>query len=90
MGNETGKHKIHYHPHTSIKTQALADFRVKIPNAPKNVPTVLPIDPSKPEASRDIWELYIKRNALNESFGKRVILKNPDGDEIMYALRFNF
>lgn len=48
------------------------------------------VDPSKPEASRDIWELHTDGAASKEGYIVGLILKNPSGDEITYALQFNF
>lgn len=54
------------------------------------MPTVMPIDPLEPEASRDIWELHTDGVARKKGSGAGFMLKNPNGDEIKYALRFNF
>lgn len=51
---ELGKHATNYRSHTRIKAQSLADLLVEIPDTLKNIPTVLPIDPSEVEASRDV------------------------------------
>lgn len=42
---ELGEHDVDYRSHTDIKSQALADFLVEIPDMFKNIPTVLPLDP---------------------------------------------
>nr|KAJ0221928.1 hypothetical protein LSAT_V11C200100950 [Lactuca sativa] len=79
-------HDIDYRPHTNIKDQALVDFLVKIPDTLKGVPTVVSIDPSDPGASKDVWELHT--NGVVSKEGS--VLKNPNSEEIIYALRFEF
>lgn len=51
---DLGEHNIDYRPHASIKAQALADFLAEIPDTLRGIPTVIPIDPSEPKASKDI------------------------------------
>lgn len=41
-----GEHDIDYWSCTDIKAQELVEFLLKIPDTLKNVPTVLPINPS--------------------------------------------
>lgn len=52
--------------------------------------TVVAIDPMELEASKDIWELNTDGAASKEGSGAGLIHKNPNGDEIMYAMRLNF
>lgn len=87
---ELGDHDIDYRSCIGFKAQALADFLVEIPNTLNSVPTVLPIDLLEPEVSRDVWELHTDGATRKEGSRAGLILKNPNGDEIMYALRFNF
>lgn len=81
---------IDYRSHTNIKAQTIANFLVEIPDSIKNVPTILLIDLSKLEVSRDIWELHTDGVASKEVLGEGLILKNHNWDEITYALHFNF
>lgn len=48
------------------------------------------IDPSDPKANKEIRELHINDAASKEGSNTGLILKNHGGDEITYALRFNF
>lgn len=50
---------------------------------------VVSIDLLDLEANKEVWELHTNDVARKEGFGARLILKNPGGDEIMYALRFD-
>lgn len=85
-----GKHEIDYRLHSCIKAQALENFIVEIPNTLTNVSTVMPIDPLEPKASRDIWKLHADGATRKKGSRAGQILKNPNGDEITYALWFKF
>ena len=87
---ELGEHDIDYRSWTSIKSHALADFLVEISDVLRGIPKVLPPDPLEPEARKDIWELHTDGAASKEGLGVGLILKNPRGDVITYALRFDF
>lgn len=49
-----GEHDIDYRPRASIKAQALAYFLAEIPDTLRGIPTIIPIDPSEPKASKDV------------------------------------
>lgn len=51
---------------------------------------VVSIDPSDPEASKDVWELHNDGAASKAGSNMKLILKNYGDDEITYALRFDF
>lgn len=78
-----GEHDIDYRPRINIKAHTLADTLRKIPKAAS---TYL----LEAEASKDGWELHIDGVGSKEWLGAGLILKNPKGDEITYALRFDF
>lgn len=56
----------------------------------RGIPKVKPIDPSEPEASKEVWELHTNSATSKEGCKAGLILTNPSGDEITYALRFDF
>ncbi|CAI9300640.1 unnamed protein product [Lactuca saligna] len=63
---------------------------VDIPGTFSSIPKALPVYPLEPEASKDVWELHTDGVASKQGSGAGLILKNPMGDEITYALRFDF
>nr|KAJ0222828.1 hypothetical protein LSAT_V11C200097150 [Lactuca sativa] len=86
---ELGEHDISYRPRTSIKGQALADFLLEIPdegNSAKEriwaVEEVLANDYS--------WTLYSDMASNREGSGASLILTSPEGEEVTYALWFDF
>ena len=86
---ELGEHDINYHPRTSIKGQALADFLLEILDGG---------DPSKQKAwavegapaGNNSWTLYTDRASSRQGSGAGLILTSPEGEEVTYALRFDF
>lgn len=56
----------------------------------KGVQMYVSIDPSDPETNKEIWEMHSDDAARKEGSGTGLVLKNPSGDKIMYALRFHF
>ena len=44
----------------------------------------------KPRKKTPIWTLYIDEASSNEGSGAGLILTDPDGKEVTYALRFEF
>lgn len=48
------------------------------------------IEPSDPEARKEVWELHTDNAASKEGSNAGLILKNPGGAEIIYSLRFEF
>ncbi|GJZ18849.1 hypothetical protein Tco_0555439, partial [Tanacetum coccineum] len=83
------EHDITYKPRSPIKGQIIADF---IAETPRNNSS---IEHGGAKTSRlrfqektPIWTLYIDGASSNEVSGAGVILTDPDGKEIAYALRF--
>lgn len=87
---EMGEHDINYHPLIGIKAQTLVDFLAEIPYTLREITKAILADPLEPEASKDVWELHTDDAANKEGSGVGLILKNPRGDEITYALMFGF
>ena len=86
---ELGEHDISYRPRTRIKGQALADFLLEIPDEGNSVKEriwaveeVLANDRS--------WKQYTDGASIREGSGAGLILTSPEGEEVTYALRFNF
>ncbi|GJV83709.1 reverse transcriptase domain-containing protein [Tanacetum coccineum] len=88
---ELGEHDIRYKPRSAIKGQVFADFiaessikmRSKISEEATTSPTQIP-------EKTLLWTLFIDGASSNEGFGASLILTNLDGEEITYALRFEF
>ncbi|KAL0448229.1 UNVERIFIED_CONTAM: hypothetical protein Slati_1379300 [Sesamum latifolium] len=71
---ELNEFDIKYQPRKAIKAQALADF---IAECPQNEAT-----------DEIIWDMYVDRSATDKQAGGGVVLANPDGDELKFAIRF--
>lgn len=68
----------------------MVDFLAEILDTLKGTPTVVPIDPTKLEASKDVWELHTDGTVSIEGSATGLILKSPSRDEMKYASRFDF
>ncbi|XP_071900958.1 uncharacterized protein [Coffea arabica] len=83
---ELAKHNIGYQPRTAIKAQALADFLaeeaslsvVELSSLPKEVRLEEP------------WILFMDGVSNKEGSGAGLLLTWPTGEELTYALRFDF
>nr|KAJ0211648.1 hypothetical protein LSAT_V11C400184300 [Lactuca sativa] len=72
------------------QAQALADFLVEIPDTIKGVPMTISIDPLEPKTSKELWKLYTDGATSKEDSGACLILQSPKGEEITYALQYDF
>nr|KAJ0209621.1 hypothetical protein LSAT_V11C400160500 [Lactuca sativa] len=52
--------------------------------------TIISVDPLEPEAGKELWKLYTDDATSKEGSGTSLILQSPKGEEITYALRFDF
>ena len=85
---ELGEHEIIYKPRSAIKGQILADFLAESPTIDKsNMEDVL--SASKKDGP-PTWMLFTDGASSIEGSGAGLILTDPHGQEITYALRFNF
>nr|GEY97838.1 reverse transcriptase domain-containing protein [Tanacetum cinerariifolium] len=82
---ELEEHNIHYRLRTSIKGQILAEFIVELLN---DDPLDTPIE-DKEELS-DPWILFTDGSSCIDGSGAGLIITNPKGTELTYALRFRF
>lgn len=85
-----GEHDISYRPITSIKGQALADFLLEIPGGGEGM--MQEEVPVAGKTLKDIrkWMLYTDGASNREGSGAGLILTSPEGEEVTYALRFDF
>nr|GEY01186.1 reverse transcriptase domain-containing protein [Tanacetum cinerariifolium] len=74
-----------YRPRTSVKGQILADFIVE---CPKDNPLDTPMEAK--EELPDPWTLLTDGSSCVDGSGAGLILKNPEGVEFTYSLRFRF
>ncbi|GKE54200.1 reverse transcriptase domain-containing protein [Tanacetum coccineum] len=82
---ELEEHNIHYRPRTSVKGQILADFIMEhLEDDPQDTPM------EDEEALLDPWILFTKGSSCIDGSGAGLIIKNPEGVEFTYALRFMF
>ncbi|GKB15295.1 reverse transcriptase domain-containing protein, partial [Tanacetum coccineum] len=88
---ELGEHDITYKPRFTIKGQVIADFIVETPrNDSPNEHKGAATSRIETQAKTPIWTLYIDDASINEGSGAGLILTDPDGKEITYALRLEF
>lgn len=85
-----GEHDIIYRPRTSIKGQALANFLLEILDKGNNTAQAKKCPGADESKDNQRWNLYTDGAASKEGSGTGLILTNPKGEEITYALRFNF
>nr|KAJ0197761.1 hypothetical protein LSAT_V11C700369960 [Lactuca sativa] len=86
---ELAEHDISYHPRTSINGQALADFFLEIPGGGDTTKEGIMVVKEIPENSRK-WTLYTNGASSRKGSGACLILTGPEGEDVTYALRFEF
>ncbi|GJW78830.1 reverse transcriptase domain-containing protein [Tanacetum coccineum] len=82
---ELEEHDVHYRPRTSVKGQILVDFIVK---RPKDDTLDTPMEDK--EELPDLWILFTDGSSCTDGSGSGLIITNPEGMELTYALRFRF
>nr|GEX91592.1 reverse transcriptase domain-containing protein [Tanacetum cinerariifolium] len=82
---ELGEYDIQYRPRTSVKWQILADFIVE--RSEDDFPDT---HMEAEEELSDPWTLFTDGSSCVDGFGAGLILKDPEGAEFTYALRFRF
>ncbi|GJV14268.1 reverse transcriptase domain-containing protein, partial [Tanacetum coccineum] len=85
---ELGEHEIIYKPRSAIKGQILADFLAECPA--DNNETIKKTSQISEKGKMLTWTLFTDGASSMEGSGAGLILTDPDGQEITYALRFNF
>nr|KAJ0218881.1 hypothetical protein LSAT_V11C300127070 [Lactuca sativa] len=86
---DLGEHDINYRPRTSIKGQALADFLLEIPDGGNPAKEKVWVVEEAP-ADHGSWTLYTDGASSREGSGAGLILTSREGEEVTYALRFDF
>ncbi|XP_071933070.1 uncharacterized protein [Coffea arabica] len=83
---ELAEHDIGYRPRSAIKAQALADFLAEGASLTLIESSSLPTDiqPEEP------WVLFVDGASSKEGSGAGLLLTSPTGEELTYALRFDF
>ncbi|GJX96099.1 reverse transcriptase domain-containing protein [Tanacetum coccineum] len=76
-----GEHNITYRPRTSVKGQILVDFLVEKPEEAST-------DMSEKEIPQEPWTLFTDGSSCIDGSGAGLILTSPEGEEFIYALRF--
>ncbi|KAL0292641.1 UNVERIFIED_CONTAM: Ribonuclease HI [Sesamum radiatum] len=74
---ELNEFELEYRPRTAIKAQALADF-------------LLEYDPGEGTEGADPkeWIVYVDRSATTSQAGGGVVLREPEGEEMLFAIRY--
>ncbi|XP_027082469.2 uncharacterized protein [Coffea arabica] len=80
---ELAEHDIGYRPRTAIKAQALADFLAEGASSSTGGLSSPPV-PGQP------WVLFVDGASSKEGSGAGLLLISPTGEELTYALRFDF
>nr|XP_027096214.1 uncharacterized protein LOC113716116 [Coffea arabica] len=83
---ELAEHDLSYRPRTAIKAQALADFLAEGANL--NLAELAPTPTDAP--AEEPWVLFVDGASSKEGSGARLLLTSPTGEELTYALRFDF
>ncbi|XP_071912152.1 uncharacterized protein [Coffea arabica] len=83
---ELAEHDIGYQPRTAIKAQALADFLAEGASMSTTEPSSPPVE-AEPE---EPWVLFVDGVSSKEGSGAGLLLISLTGEELTYALRFDF
>ncbi|XP_027157186.1 uncharacterized protein LOC113758608 [Coffea eugenioides] len=83
---ELAEHDIGYRPRTAIKTQALADLLAEGASLTLTEQSSPPIEAQPGES----WILFVDGASSKEGSGAGLLLISPTGEELTYALRFDF
>ncbi|XP_071900977.1 uncharacterized protein [Coffea arabica] len=83
---ELVEHDLIYRPRTAIKAQALADFLAEGANL--NLTELAPTLTDTPV--EEPWVLFVDGASSKEGSGAGLLLTSPTGEELTYALRFDF
>ncbi|XP_071933896.1 uncharacterized protein [Coffea arabica] len=83
---ELAEHDIGYQPRTAIKAQALADFLSEGASLSVTEQSSMP-EEARPE---ELWVLFVDGVSSKEGSGAGLLLISPTGEELTYALRFDF
>lgn len=78
---ELSQFEITYHPRTTIKGQALADFIVECTGV-EDIPDEILL--------KEAWKLYVDGSAMDNASGAGIILVTPTKYKFHSALRFKF
>jgi len=85
---ELGEHEIIYKPRSAIKGQVLADFLAETPMIENS--SIRRATKLSEERNTSTWTLFTDGASSQEGSGAGLILTDPEGREVTYALRFNF
>jgi hypothetical protein len=77
---ELGQFDIEFHPQTSIKGQALADFLLEFSITPE----------SEELPKKGTWVAYVDGSSANRKSGVGVTLASLDGESFRFAIKLNF
>ncbi|GKA72558.1 reverse transcriptase domain-containing protein [Tanacetum coccineum] len=89
---ELGEHEIIYKPRSAIKGQILVDFLIEPPRTEERIETKYGgKDSGQLESTASLgWILLTDGASGTEGSRAGLVITNPNGQEITYALRFNF
>ncbi|KAK9078867.1 hypothetical protein SSX86_002925 [Deinandra increscens subsp. villosa] len=87
---ELSTYDIVFKPRTSVKGQVIADFMAEVPKGKEQeVRTGLSAKPAG-QGSQEYWVLYTDGASNDGGSGAGLILTDPSGVEITYAIRLDF
>ncbi|XP_071925425.1 uncharacterized protein [Coffea arabica] len=86
LNPKKSEHDIGYQPRTAIKAQALADFLAEGASLSVTEPSSL----TKEARPEEPWVLFVDGASSKEGSGAGLLLTSPTGEELIYALRFDF
>ncbi|XP_071906174.1 uncharacterized protein [Coffea arabica] len=83
---ELAEYDIGYQSRTAIKAQALADFLAEGASL-----TLTELNPLREDGRpKEPWALFVDGASSKEGSGAGLLLISPTGEELTYALRFDF
>ncbi|GKE24210.1 reverse transcriptase domain-containing protein [Tanacetum coccineum] len=85
---ELGEHEILYKPRSAVKGHILVDFLTESPTITD--PQEKSIEDKPGKNTSPAWTLFTDGAASLEGSDVGIILIDPNGQEVIYALRFNF
>ncbi|KAK9050115.1 hypothetical protein SSX86_030915 [Deinandra increscens subsp. villosa] len=81
---ELGQFDIQFKSRVAVKGQVVADFLAEMPVSPEESTVVLDVEKVLS------WKLFTDGSTGSEGAGAGILIVSPDGDEMTYAIRFNF
>ncbi|KAK9073364.1 hypothetical protein SSX86_007688 [Deinandra increscens subsp. villosa] len=87
---ELGQYDLQFKPRTAIKGQVVADFLAEMPVGNNKAHMTKTNSNISENASKEVWKLFTDGSSGENGAGAGLLLISPEGDELTYALKFDF